>query len=400
MFVWLNTIMPRTTLTAPQETVRSTVVTRMLALENEFKGRVLVFNMEALPTAYLSDGTHPNATGGEWIARNVLIPKLAPFYGVQKLGRNLPAAYNASSSPLGDLLTNGDFTGTGGTVSGTNVTGTAPDSWTVTRTDGTSASCVFSIESKTDWDGNSRNFVKLLMSTTGAGADNETFRINPTSTLTTNVVAGQWYLCEVEVLVDDVASGSNILRSVYAELRDNGTSGPITRAFNVGYTDASSNKEYFPTGGGQRRLLLRTFPFQSRTTSGLILRINADVDGTLTGSRAVYFGKPIVRPINFISDYGHAPQYVVATAGSTVFCRGGADASLILNPAGTLATLTVTMPALPQNGDIQRITSSQAVTALTLTSGKTVNGAATALVANVPVAYQFNSTANQWFKIV
>lgn len=398
--VWIDTVLYRSTLTAPQELVRQAVNTGIRLLENEFKGRVLVFDYDAMTdSAYFSDGTHPNAAGAEWMARNVIIPKLGVFYGLQKVKRGLPDNYDATTSPMGNLLTNSDFTGTGGTIAGTGNSGTIPDSWSTAKTDGTVLAVAFSTSSLTDWDGETRNFVKMAMSSDGSGVDNETARFNPTSTITSNVVAGQWYTCECEVLVDDVLSGSNILRSVYIELRDNGTSGPITRSFNVGYSATGPVKEYFPTGGGQRRLLLRTFPFQARTASGLILRINVDADCTLTGSRVVYWGKPVVKPISFISDYGLAPQYVVATAGTTIYCRGGADSRLILNPAGTLATLTVVMPALPQNGDIQVITSSQMVTALTLTSGKTVNGAASALAANVPVAYQFNSTADKWFKI-
>jgi lysophospholipase L1-like esterase len=409
--VWFNTILPRNNdgaldFTSGQNTTRLTVNTALRKFENEYKGSVIVFDADPVmmdPTtgkaysAMFSDGVHPNATGAEAFALKSLLPKLGSFYRVQSIPRSIPADYNGTTSPIGNLLTNSDFSGTGGAISGTAISGTAPDSWTGTRTDGTSATGVFSIESKADWDGVSRNFVKMLISAAGAGVDNETIRINPTSTITTNVVAGQWYVCEVECIVDEVASGSNILRSVYAELRDNGTSGPISRFFNVGYTTGAI-KEYLPTGA--KRYILRTMPINSRTASGLILRLNADVDGTLTGSRAVYWGKPIVRPIDFVADnYGQDPQYVVAAAAGTTFVRGGQESVLILNPAGTIATHTVVMPPLPQNGDTVTITSSQAVTTLTLTSGKTVNGAATALTANVPVKYQFNATADRWFRV-
>lgn len=88
-------------------------------------------------------------------------------------------------------------------------------------------------------------------------------------------------------------------------------------------------------------------------------------------------------------------QRVVATAGGTVTATTGIDnLTLELVPAGTLATLTVVWPTSPVDGQIFRLRSSQAVTALTVTG--TVAGAPTALTAGYYREFIYDSTAGTW----
>jgi hypothetical protein len=83
-----------------------------------------------------------------------------------------------------------------------------------------------------------------------------------------------------------------------------------------------------------------------------------------------------------------------------------------INPAGTLAALTVQFPLNPIEGQRLAIVSTQIVTALTLTAGTgdTINGAATALAVNVGIEYAYTLAgvvnasgvvvnARTWFKI-
>jgi Ca2+-binding RTX toxin-like protein len=63
-----------------------------------------------------------------------------------------------------------------------------------------------------------------------------------------------------------------------------------------------------------------------------------------------------------------ATQYATPTTGQTVAANAGVTA-LILNPAGTLATLTVTVPPTPVDGQTFAITTSQIITALTMNGG-------------------------------
>jgi hypothetical protein len=92
----------------------------------------------------------------------------------------------------------------------------------------------------------------------------------------------------------------------------------------------------------------------------------------------------------------------------TAFSIAPQSSLLVLNPAGTLATGTVTLPTNPKDGQRLRIISTQTQTALTVTAGTgdTVVPSVTALVANTPVelAYSLNGTstgvnARSWFKI-
>ena len=78
------------------------------------------------------------------------------------------------------------------------------------------------------------------------------------------------------------------------------------------------------------------------------------------------------------------------TAGSTVTVPANVS-SVLLRPAGVLATLTVQLPATVPDGTILRIVSSFGVTAINITapSGVVILGPVTALVANIGCAYQF-----------
>jgi len=74
---------------------------------------------------------------------------------------------------------------------------------------------------------------------------------------------------------------------------------------------------------------------------------------------------------------------------------------LVLEPAGTLATGTVLLPASPLDGQRIRIISTQTQTALTITAatGDTVVGTATALVALTPVEFSYKLSSRKWYRI-
>ena len=91
----------------------------------------------------------------------------------------------------------------------------------------------------------------------------------------------------------------------------------------------------------------------------------------------------------------NVPVVNTPVAGATVAMSAP---SLYLTPAGTLATLTINLPAASYPGQMATITSTQAVTALTLhtATGGTVTGAPTALVANTEVRMRWVSAAVGW----
>jgi len=69
------------------------------------------------------------------------------------------------------------------------------------------------------------------------------------------------------------------------------------------------------------------------------------------------------------------------------------DTILVLNPAGTLATGTINMPASPLNGQIIHVTTTQTVTALTVSgNGNSISGAPSTITASLPFAMIFIAT--------
>lgn len=93
-----------------------------------------------------------------------------------------------------------------------------------------------------------------------------------------------------------------------------------------------------------------------------------------------------------------AIQYETPTTGATVTVSATGHIKLIIDPAGTLATLTVTLPGTPQNNDMVQLGSSQIVTALTMNGG-TVVGALTTLAVGGFATYVYSSTAVKWFRV-
>lgn len=85
--------------------------------------------------------------------------------------------------------------------------------------------------------------------------------------------------------------------------------------------------------------------------------------------------------------------------GTSIALPAG-TAKLMLSPAGTIAALTVTLPASTSlyDGQMLSIYSSQTVTALTVTagSGTTIVPAITTVTAAAPVKLIYNQNSTQW----
>jgi len=91
-------------------------------------------------------------------------------------------------------------------------------------------------------------------------------------------------------------------------------------------------------------------------------------------------------------------DYQVLTTGfSYTFAAG--TTTLVINPAGTLATGTITMPAAPADGMVITIESTQQVTAVTVSgnTGQTIVGAPVQLVPNRPLSYVYRLTNTTWY---
>lgn len=90
-------------------------------------------------------------------------------------------------------------------------------------------------------------------------------------------------------------------------------------------------------------------------------------------------------------------QYEVPETGATVVMRADTQA-LLLKPAGTLLTLTITVPTTPIDGQEISISSTQALTTLTVNGG-TMEQSLTSLAANGFFGFIYNVTTSTWFRI-
>lgn len=95
--------------------------------------------------------------------------------------------------------------------------------------------------------------------------------------------------------------------------------------------------------------------------------------------------------------------YTQPTNGETIVVAG-ATAALVLDPAGSLATLTVDLPQATQDGQCFKLSTTQTITALTAQgatgSGQTVLGGATTLTANGGIAWLYRAANATWYRTV
>jgi len=91
-------------------------------------------------------------------------------------------------------------------------------------------------------------------------------------------------------------------------------------------------------------------------------------------------------------------DYQVSTTGfSYTFAAG--TTNLVMNPAGTLATGTITMPAAPADGMTITFSSSQIITALTVAgnTGQSIVGQPTSLTAGGAATFVYRLSNTTWY---
>jgi len=92
-------------------------------------------------------------------------------------------------------------------------------------------------------------------------------------------------------------------------------------------------------------------------------------------------------------------QYEAPLTGATVAANDSTE-MLVVDPAGTIAALTVTMPANPYDGQYFELVTTQIVTALTQTAaGKTIKAALTAGSANGFGAWRYSKATTTWYRV-
>ncbi len=92
-------------------------------------------------------------------------------------------------------------------------------------------------------------------------------------------------------------------------------------------------------------------------------------------------------------------QYSTPLTAATVTVGQSDDTWLILTPAGTLATLTVNLGATPADMQEVIVTSSQIITALTVTSTGSTVGQPTAMAANGFFRMKYDAVMTTWRRV-
>jgi hypothetical protein len=90
----------------------------------------------------------------------------------------------------------------------------------------------------------------------------------------------------------------------------------------------------------------------------------------------------------------------VPISGFSITIGNGVN-QLILNPAGTLATGTVTMPLVALDGQTVRISSEQTITSLTVSANtnQTVVGAPTTLAQYASALFMYKLSTLTWYRV-
>jgi hypothetical protein len=104
--------------------------------------------------------------------------------------------------------------------------------------------------------------------------------------------------------------------------------------------------------------------------------------------------------INGTNGLIQAYDYQVPTTGFSYTFAAGTQ-TLVMNPAGTLATGTITMPTAPSDGMTITFSTTKQITALTLNggAGQTVVGGVSYLPANTSVSYMYRTSNTSWFPL-
>jgi hypothetical protein len=98
---------------------------------------------------------------------------------------------------------------------------------------------------------------------------------------------------------------------------------------------------------------------------------------------------------------GLAYVYSQPVTGNTITLALG-DRRLVLQPAGTLATLSVVLPPTPEDGNTFTLSSSQEITAITVTApgGATVQNGVGALGAGGSMGWLYHAADTTWYSAI
>lgn len=103
---------------------------------------------------------------------------------------------------------------------------------------------------------------------------------------------------------------------------------------------------------------------------------------------------------DLLTPSGQVSQYSSPATGATVTVSNlTQNTRLILSPAGTIATLTLVLDSAPADLETISVSSTQTITALTI-SGGTTSGAPTTMGATTPFRLQYDAVAGVWHRVI
>ena len=145
--------------------------------------------------------------------------------------------------------------------------------------------------------------------------------------------------------------------------------------------------------------------------TGLLLSPKADAQNagqvllTMTGQELIQLDVPGTAAITYTSTSsmrdGRFYLYQVPLTGFTITMTT-LQSAVSINPAGTLAAGTITLPPTTTDGKLVTIYSSQIITALTINTSNSATFApavVTTLAADASVGYVYDKANNQWHRI-
>lgn len=93
-------------------------------------------------------------------------------------------------------------------------------------------------------------------------------------------------------------------------------------------------------------------------------------------------------------------SYQVPSTGFTINVDNPIEA-LVLNPSGTLAIGTVVLPNAPSDGQVLQVSSSKAITSLTVgvVAGQSISNAPTTISGGSGFSYIYVSSNTTWFRL-
>lgn len=165
---------------------------------------------------------------------------------------------------------------------------------------------------------------------------------------------------------------------------------PITKTANVVVETAPTNKRQFENTG-----VMHADQFSFCDAGDPLKQMKFDLSAMTTNTTATFKAPPASGTISL----GNTLQYVAPVTTDSVTIAAGTT-HLVIEPAGTIAALTVVLPTAPADGTLVQFCSTQIVTTLTLTPGgsDTVVTDTTALAVDTAIKYIYRASSSKWYK--